>query len=116
MEKYLGIIPQNDSEGLMQDVHWSEGLFGYFPSYLLGNIYDGLFINAIEENLGSIDNLLKEGRIKEITNYLIDNIYQYGGSFNSLEIFKRISKEELSAKPIINYYERKYRKQNSNKN
>ena len=116
MKKYLGIIPKNDSEGLMQDVHWSEGLFGYFPSYLLGNIYDGLFINAIEDNLGSIDTLLKEGRIKEITNYLIDNIYQYGGAFNSLDIFKRISKEELSAKPIINYYERKYRKQNSNKN
>ena len=46
-------------------------------------------------------------------NYLIENIYQYGGAFNSLDIFKRISKDELSAKPIINYYERKYRKQNS---
>lgn len=115
MQKYLGILPKNDSEGLMQDVHWSEGLFGYFPSYLLGNIYDGIFINTIEEKIGSIDNLLKEGKIKEITNYLIENIYQYGGSFNSIDIFKRISKEEISAKPIIKYYEKKYRQKNSNK-
>ena len=73
MEKYLGIIPKNDAEGLMQDVHWSEGLFGYFPSYLLGNIYDGLFINAIEEKLGSIDNLLKEANINKFhfSKYLI---------------------------------------------
>lgn len=75
MKEYLGVVVQNDADGLMQDVHWSEGSFGYFPSYLLGNIYDGMFIEAIEKNLGNLDELLRNGRIKDITNYLIENIH-----------------------------------------
>lgn len=67
----------------MQDIHWAEGNFGYFPSYLLGTVYDGMFLEVIEENLGSIDDLLREGNIKLITNFLINNIYTYGESYNS---------------------------------
>ena len=110
MEQYLGVIPKNDSEGLMQDIHWGEGNFGYFPSYLVGNIYDGMFINAIEEKLGSIDELLKNGEINKITQFLIKNIYQYGGAYNSYDVIKRVCGKELSSEPIIKYYEKKYRK------
>lgn len=67
----------------MQDIYWAEGNFGYFPSYLLGTVYDGMFLEIIEENLGSIDDLLREGNIKLITNFLINNIYTYGESYNS---------------------------------
>lgn len=109
MEEYLGIVPENDCEGLMQDVHWAEGNFGYFPSYLVGNIYDGMFIDAIEEKLGSIDELLKNGQINKITEFLINNIYQYGGAYNSHDVIKRVCGKKLSARPIINYYEKKYR-------
>lgn len=108
MKEYLNIEVENDSDGLMQDVHWSEGSFGYFPSYLLGTIYDGMFIDAIEKNLGSIDDLLKNGKIKTITNYLSDNIYQYGGAYTSLEIIKKLCGKELSVKPIIKYFKEKY--------
>lgn len=108
MREYLGIEVVNDNEGLMQDVHWSKGSFGYFPSYLLGTIYDGMFIEGIENNLGNIDDLLKNGKIKEITKYLIDNIYQYGGAYNSKEVIKRFYDKELSALPIINYFNKKY--------
>lgn len=110
MKEYLGIIPKNDSEGLMQDIHWAEGAFGYFPSYLVGNIYDGMFIDAIQEKLGSIDELLRNGKINKITEFLINNIYQYGGAYNSYDIIKKICGKELSSEPIINYYQKKYRK------
>lgn len=109
MKEYLNVEVINDSEGLMQDVHWSEGAFGYFPSYLLGTIFDGIFKEVIETNLGSIDDLLKEGKIKEITNFLIENIYKNGGAYTSLEVIEKIYKKELSAKPIIKYFEDKYR-------
>ena len=109
MVKYLGVTIEDDAEGLMQDVHWSEGGFGYFPSYLLGTIYDGMFIKAIEKNLGNIDDLLKNGRIKEITKYLNDNVHQYGGAYTSAEIIKKVCGEEITTKPIINYFENKYR-------
>ena len=108
MKDYLGVDIKNNIEGLMQDVHWSEGEFGYFPSYLLGTIYDGMFLENVEENLGSIDELLKDGNIQLITNYLTDNIYQYGGAYNSQEVIERVCKKQLSVKPIINYFYQKY--------
>ena len=110
MKQYLGIEPKNDSEGLMQDIHWAEGYFGYFPSYLVGNIYDGMFIEAIEKELGSIDELLKSGQINKITNFLINKIYKNGGAYNSYDVIKNVCGKELSVDPIIYYYEKKYRK------
>lgn len=108
MMEYLGVKVEKDSDGLMQDMHWSEGAFGYFPSYLIGNIYDGMYIDAIESNLGDIDTILKEGRIKEITKYLADNIYIHGGNYNGLDVIDRLCGKELSVKPLINYFRKKY--------
>ena len=109
-KEYLGLEIENDSDGLMQDIHWSEGNFGYFPSYLLGTIYDGMFIKAIEKDLGNINNLLKEGKIKEITNYLIEKIYKNGGAYTSIEIINNLCNSEISIEPIVNYFESKYSK------
>ena len=110
MKDYLGIEVKNDSDGLMQDIHWSEGDFGYFPSYLLGTIYDGMFIQAVEKDLGNLDELLKAGRIKDITDYLINNIYKNGGAYTSTEIINRMCGSEISVDPIANYFEKKYSK------
>lgn len=107
-KEYLNIEVQNDSEGLMQDVHWSEGDFGYFPSYLLGSIYDGMFFEAIQKQLGSVDELLKNGKIKEITDFLIKNIYINGGAYTSLEVINKLCRKEISVKPLINYFNSKY--------
>lgn len=108
MKEYLGVDVPNDSMGIMQDVHWSEGSFGYFPSYLLGSIYDGMFMETIEKDLGNIDDLLQDGRIKEITKYLGEKIHQYGGAYNSLEVIERVCGKEISAQPIIDYFIKKY--------
>lgn len=109
-KEYLGLEIKNDSDGLMQDVHWSEGNFGYFPSYLLGTIYDGMLIKAIEKDLGNINEILKEGKIKEITNYLIEKIHKYGGAYTSVEIINNLCNSEISVEPIVNYFEKKYSK------
>jgi len=108
MDKYLGIVPKKDSEGLMQDVHWAEGDFGYFPSYLLGSIYDGMFIDAIEKDIGSIDDLLKTGKIKNITSYLNDKIHKNGGAYTSKEIINKMCHKEISAEPLSDYFVKKY--------
>lgn len=107
-KEYLNVEIKSDGEGLLQDVHWSEGYFGYFPSYLMGSIYDGMFLEGIESQLGSIDDLLKNGKIKEITKYLIDNIYVFGGAYTSLEVIKRICNKDISSEPLINYFNSKY--------
>ena len=54
MKEYLGIIPLDDATGVLQDCHWYSGLFGYFPSYTLGNIYSGQFLSQIEKELGPV--------------------------------------------------------------
>lgn len=111
MKEYFDLEVTSDSEGLMQDIHWSEGGFGYFPSYLLGNIYDGMIYEAMSEDLGDIDEILSNGGIKEITKYLNEKIHQYGGAYTYKEVMDHVCKgKELSVKPLINYYKEKYDK------
>lgn len=110
MIKYLGIEPTNDSEGLLQDVHWSQGAFGYFPSYLIGNIYDGMLIEVLEKELGSIDKLLLSGNLKKITEWLNVNIHKNGGAYTGPEIIEKICGKEITSEPIIKYFKEKYYK------
>ena len=108
MEEYLHITPRNDAEGILQDSHWSGGSFGYFPSYLLGSIYDGMFLEKIEEELGDIDTILAEGRILEITKWLSENIHVYGTTRTPKEVIAKVCGKELSAKPLMKYFTEKY--------
>lgn len=112
MDEYLNVKVKNDTEGFMQDIHWAEAFFGYFPSYLLGSIYDGIFLEVIEQDLGNIDELLRNGKVKEITKYLIDHIYVNGGTYTSFEIIQKLWGKEMSAKPLIKYFKQKYQNQN----
>ena len=107
-KEYLDIDVIDDANGFLQDVHWSQGNFGYFPSYLLGTIYDGMLIAAVECELGSIDDILASGKVKVITEYLKDNIYKYGGAFSSVELLSKLCGERISSKYILDYFKGKY--------
>ncbi len=109
MQEMLGICPETDTEGILQDVHWSDGGFGYFPSYLLGSIYDGMFLQQIEKELGSLDQILAEGRVKEITVWLNEKIHKNGSLYTSREVIQNIcGADRISAKPLLDYFEKKY--------
>lgn len=108
MQEYLQITPSNDAEGILQDMHWSDGSFGYFPSYLLGNIYDGMYLEAITRELGDVDTILREGRISEITAWLNEKIHRYGSTRLPREVIEKVCGKEISAQPIINYFKKKY--------
>lgn len=108
MQEYLQITPKNDGEGILQDMHWSDGSFGYFPSYLLGSIYDGMYLEAIEEELGSIDTILAEGRIGEITKWLNEKIHRYGSTRTPKEVIEKVCGREVSAEPLVRYFKEKY--------
>ena len=110
MQEYLQITPKNDAKGILQDMHWSDGSFGYFPTYLLGSIYDGMFLDAIGEELGSIDEILKEGRIKDITKWLNEKIHVYGSTRLPKEVITNVCKKEVSAEPLVRYFKEKYAK------
>ena len=108
MQEYLGITPSNDTEGILQDSHWSGGSFGYFPSYLLGSIYDGMYVDTIEQELGSIDTILAEGRILEITKWLNEKIHRFGSTRTPKETLLAVCGKEVTAEPIIRYFKKKY--------
>ena len=107
-QEYLGITSPTYSEGILQDMHWSEGSFGYFPSYLLGSIFDGMLLELINTKLGDVDTILRENRIHEITKFLNENIHKYGGAYNINEVAKRICGKELEVEPIVKYFKDKY--------
>ena len=110
MEEYLGITPSNDAEGILQDMHWSDGSFGYFPSYLLGTIYDGMYLKAIEAELGDIDAILREGRILDITKWLNEKIHRFGNTRTPKEVLMAVCGSEVTAEPIIDFFKKKYEK------
>ena len=108
MKEYLSIIPKDDTTGVLQDCHWYSGLFGYFPSYSLGNIYSGQFLNQIEKELGPIDCLIEDDRLVDINNWLKVNIHQYGLMKSPTEIINDSCNSGIDTKPIIKYYTNKY--------
>lgn len=109
-KEYLGLDIKEDKYGILQDVHWSQGNFGYFPSYLVGSIFDGMLLKNIEDNLGNIDELLKNNKIKDITKYLNDKIHSYGGAYSIEEVAKRVCNTPLTVEPLVEYFKNKYDK------
>jgi len=107
-KEYLGVDIENDSEGVMQDTHWASGLYGYFPSYTLGNIYSGQILAAMEKNLPEWKNQIAQGNFSDIKQWLIKNIHNYGDLYDPSDLLKKISGEELSVKPYLSYLNRKY--------
>ena len=110
MQKYLNLTPENDAQGILQDMHWSDASFGYFPSYLLGNIYDGMFLEAMEKDLGPIDPLLESGQISLCRQWLTDKIHRYGCLRLPREVIANVCGKELSAAPLLRYFTDKYTK------
>lgn len=108
-EEYLGIVPGNDAEGVLQDVHWSDGSFGYFPSYALGYMYAAQFKHAMLGDLPNFDKLLEAGNIEPIRTWLNEKIHRYGKSKKPLEILKQTTGEGLNVQYLIKYLEDKYK-------
>lgn len=108
MQEYLQITPQDEANGILQDMHWSGGDFGYFPSYLLGSIYDGMLLDTLQEELGDVNELLKTGKIGEITAWLNQKIHWYGSTRKPKEAIMAVCGREVSAEPLVRYFKQKY--------
>lgn len=106
-QKYLSVTPKDDSEGVLQDTHWSGGDFGYFPTYLLGTIYDGMLLQTIEKELGNVDEILAKGQIKRITAWLNEKIHQYGGARTPAEMVEAVMARPVTAQDILAHFEKK---------
>ena len=108
MQSYLLLTPENDAEGILQDMHWSDGSFGYFPSYLLGSIYDGMLLEKMEEELGDIDEILSAGKISIIKEWLTQKIHRFGNLRKPKEMLLAVCGREPDAQPLLKYFTEKY--------
>ncbi|HOB15772.1 MAG TPA: carboxypeptidase M32 [Defluviitoga sp.] len=108
MKEYLGIVPPNNSLGVLQDVHWSNGSFGYFPSYMLGNLYAAQLFSKLKQDIPSYSSDLEKGEATSIINWLKDNIHQYGKMVEPQELIYRVTGEKLNPKYFVDYITNKY--------
>ena len=108
MQYYLGITPNNDTEGCMQDIHWASGLFGYFPSYLLGSIASAQIFSKIKEDTTGVKKKMSNGNLEPIIKWLTENIYKQGNRYNSQELLKQVTDSELNEQSYIDYLQTKY--------
>jgi carboxypeptidase Taq len=107
-KKYFGITPAKDSDGCLQDVHWSAGLIGYFPTYTLGNIYSAQFFQKAKADLGNLDSQIVAGNFGGLLGWLRSNIHCQGMRYRAEDLVKRVTGQPLNHKPLIDYLNTKY--------
>ena len=107
-EEYLGIRPETDSEGCLQDIHWSHGNFGYFPTYSLGSVMAAQLFKAAERDIDDLDAKISEGDFEDLQAWLGENVHQHGSRYETNELVKRATGEEFSADAFTDDVEAKY--------
>jgi len=108
MEQYLGIIPPNAAQGVLQDVHWADGYLGYFPTYALGNLLSVQFYNQALEEMPDLPEQIAKGEFGALRSWLRDNVHTHGKKFTPAKLVRRITGGEMSAAPFLDYLREKY--------
>ena len=106
-EEYLGIMPPNNTLGVLQDVHWSGGMFGYFPTYSLGSAYAAQFLAYMKKDL-DFDSLVHKGDFAAITAWMTDKIHRHGSIYRPRDLVDKIAGEQLNADYYCNYLKEKF--------
>ena len=107
-KEYLGVIPENDREGVLQDVHWA-GSFGYFPSYALGNAYNAMYLKKIREDI-DFDGAILRGDFDMIKSWMRENVFKNANVLTPGEWLYSITGKRLSARDFLEYLSEKYKK------
>ncbi|MBQ1306043.1 MAG: carboxypeptidase M32 [Erysipelotrichales bacterium] len=108
-EKYLGVSAKTANEGILQDVHWADGLFGYFPTYALGSAFSAQFYAKMREQI-DVDRLMEEDRFNEITDWLKENVHRYGNRYDAEDVLELATGERFNSEYYFRYLEDKYTK------
>lgn len=107
-KELLEVEVKNDAEGVMQDTHWASGLYGYFPSYALGNIYTGQMANSIMQDNPNYHKELTQGNLTNIRAWLNSNIYSKGNLYDPADLIENATGTKLTVRPYLQYLQEKY--------
>jgi carboxypeptidase Taq len=108
MTEFLGITPTTDREGVLQDMHWSGGSFGYFPTYAIGTIYAAQLFERFGKDHETMQEELSQGNYDVIRQWLFDHIHRYGRLMTADELIKKTCGEGLNSKVFVAYLKEKY--------
>jgi carboxypeptidase Taq len=106
--EYLGIEPPDDRDGCLQDVHWSAGLIGYFPTYTLGNLYAAQFFEAADRELGGLNPRFARGEFDTLKGWLGERIHGLGQCYSAPELVVRVTGNPLSHEPLMRHLRSKF--------
>ena len=102
-EKYLGIRPDSPADGVLQDIHWSAGLMGYFPTYSLGNLYASQFFEAAQKDLGNLNEQICRGEFSALKSWLNENVHLPGRSMTAPELAQKVTGKPLGHSELITH-------------
>ncbi len=108
MKEWFDLDVEEDSSGCLQDIHWSMGAFGYFPTYTLGNLYASQLLEAMTEKIGDVTTIVESGDWSPILEWLQENIHENGSLFTPSELIERATGRPPTAEPFLQYLEEKY--------
>jgi carboxypeptidase Taq len=108
MMDFLGITPPSDTEGVLQDMHWSGGSFGYFPTYAIGTMYAAQLFQKFGEEHETVREEISQGHYNALAHWLYDHIHQYGRLMTADELIKKTCGEGLNSKVFVTYLKEKY--------
>jgi carboxypeptidase Taq len=107
-EEYLGITPPSDAMGCLQDIHWSHGSFGYFPTYSLGSVMAAQLYEAAESEIGDLESKTKAGEFEPLGEWLRENIHRHGQRYETNELVVEATGDDFSADAFVDYVTEKY--------
>ena len=103
MKSYLGVAPADDTRGCLQDIHWSGGAIGYFPTYTLGNLYAAQFFEQARKDVGDLDAMFAKGEFAPLLGWLRENIHRHGKRYSAGELSQRVTGRPLEAAPLLRH-------------
>ncbi|WP_262175238.1 carboxypeptidase M32 [Haloarcula laminariae] len=109
MEEYLGVRPETDAAGCLQDIHWTNGAIGYFPTYTLGSVLAAQLDHHLRADVGDVDALVREGDFDPIHDWLTENVHRHGARYETDDLVREATGEPFTADHFFDYADAKYR-------
>jgi carboxypeptidase Taq len=107
-QRYLGIMPPDDAEGCLQDGHWAAGMFGYFPTYTLGNVFAAQLMARAAEELGDLDKPFAQGQFAGLLDWLRQRVYREGSRYTAVQLIEKVTGSPPDHRPLVVALRRKY--------
>jgi carboxypeptidase Taq len=108
MQEILGVTPPNDAQGVLQDIHWSQGSMGYFATYALGNLISAQLWEKINQDIPDLEGQISAGKFEALLSWLREKIHRHGAKFEPQELVQRVTGSRIDPAAYLRYLTKKF--------